>query len=535
MPDSQVYLGRVPWDSSYRHVRLFASLSDQTSGMLSRMTSALSDDDYTFIREGAPIRVFANADTLNGYNYCMYNNGGKWYYNFITRREYINENCTELTLERDVMQTWMFDYDRTACFVEREHVSDDSMFAHTVPEPNMPLEHTFQGGYVKHYSPTHIIVQTTEYPHYLTSTVEALGSDAVYGGVYHDAYSAAMFLVYDVREQAGVDALNTFMKSINACGAAEAIVNIIAVDAELIAGQYTNLSYDGAGYIPTQNYMMMTGTQPPVGEFTIPVPTTLDGYTPRNNKLFCYPFTSAVFGDYTGRTVDWLYELRDSLSSEGIEFTVVAPISTNMQAVVRPQGYNGIAGDYTETFTIDLTLKLPWTYDTFKNWAAQNLTATALNVIGSIIGMASSIAAPPLGAGGVVRALGVGQGAMGVADTFANASVMAMQPNKAMGNINGDVRLGTDTWGWFYQVKVPRREYAEIWDDFFDMFGYEVDIVKVPNFTGRPSWNYVRTRNCPYNGNVPSDDMETINNVFDAGVTFWHTWDVGNYSLGNGV
>ena len=112
---------------------------------------------------------------------------------------------------------------------------------------------------------------------------------------------------------------------------------------------------------------------------------------------------------------------------------------------------------------------------------------------------------------------------------------MSMQPNRAMGNINGDVRLGTGTWGWYYRVKVPRREYAEIWDGFFDMFGYEVDVVKVPEFTSRASWNYVKTRNNAWDGDCNPADMAQVNAVFDAGITLWHTWDVGNYGLSNGV
>lgn len=533
MPDSKVYVGRVPWDSSYRHVRLFGSAGEQTSTLLGLMTSAFSDDDYTFIREGAPIRIFVPADQLNGYNYCMYNNGGKWYYNFIDSAVYVNENCTELTLTRDIMQTWMFDYDRNPVFVEREHASDDSLFAHTVPEPDMPIEYTYQDAYIKHYSPSIIIVQTTEYPHYLTSTVEAMSADPVTGGVYHGAYSASMNLVFKTNPE-GIEAIKRFMKSINACGAAEAITNIIAVDPEIIDNQFTNLSYDGAGWIPTQNFMMNTDTSTPVKEFTIPQPKTLDGYTPRNKKLFSYPFTNAEVGDFTGRNMDLMFELAND-AGNGIPFTVVAPISTNMQALIRPTAYNGTAGDFMEPFTVDLTVKLPWTYDTFKNWAGQNLVANSLNVLGSIIGLAGTIAAAPTGVGGVVGALGIGQAIAGATAPLAETATMSMQPNKAMGNINGDVRLGTNTWGWYYRVKVPRREYAEIWDGFFDMFGYEVDTVKVPNFTGRPAWNYVKTRNCSYNGNVNAHDMAQINNIFDTGVTFWHTNDVGNYGLANGV
>ena len=538
MPDSKVYLGRVPFDSSYRHTIWFGSREDQTTQMLAHMTSAFSDDDYTFIREGAFIRVPVNADSLNGYNYCMYNNGNKWYYNFITSIEYLNENTTAIHLQRDVFQTWLFDYDKTACFVEREHVADDSRYAHTVPEPDMPIEYTYQTVQAHVYSPDSVIVQTTEYPHYMTETIEAVSSDAVTGGIYHGAYSASLFLIFRVSEQSGRDALSMFMKSINEAGAAEAITNVIAVDNDFFGStDIMPLSYDGAGYIPPNNYMMRTDTPAPTIEEEVAPPVTLDGYTPRNNKLFSYPFTHCEIGDFTGKTMDALFELsRDD--NHYLNLYMRAPISTNMQGLIRIRDYYSSIGSglSTDVFTIDLSVKLPWTYDTFANWAGQNALANAMNILGSAFALGSSLASPgTAAASGAVRALGAGQAMTDVAGSLGTMATMAQQPNKAMGNINGDSRLGTTTWGWFTRIRVPRVEYARIWDDFFDMYGYEVDRIKVPEFASRPNWNYVKTSNCPYNGNVNAEDMALIQNIYNNGVTLWHTWDVGNYSLSNGV
>lgn len=538
MPDSKIYLGRVPFDSSYRHTIWFGSASEQSSEMLSHMNAAFSDDDYTFIREGGIVRVPVNADSLNGYNYLMYNNGNKWYYNFITSIEYLNEGTSAVHFTRDVFQTWMFDYDKTACFVEREHVADDSRYAHTVPEPDMPLEYTYQSVEEHVYHPNCIIVQTTEYPHYVTEQLQPMSSDPVTGGKYHGAYSASLFLVFHVSEQSGLDALAQFMKSINAAGAAEAITSIIAVDPQFFGpGDVVPLEYAGALCIPPDNYMMKTGTSAPkIEEYIVP-PTTLDGYTPRNNKLFSYPFTNGEIGDFTGKTMDVMFEL-STADNHYIHLFMTAPISTNMQGLIRTSAYYSSLGTglSSDVFTVDLSVKLPWTYDTFANWAGQNVLANAMNIIGSAFALASSLVSPGTAAvSGIVSALGVGQAVTGVAGSLGTMATMAQQPNKAMGNINGDARLGTSTWGWFTRIRVPRQEYARIWDDFFDMYGYEVDCIKVPEFASRPSWNYVKTANCPYNGNVNPEDMELIQNIYNAGVTLWHTWDVGNYSLSNGV
>lgn len=535
MPDSKVYLGRVPFDSSYRHTIWFGSATEQSSEMLSHMNTAFSDDDYTFIREGGIVRVPVNADSLNGYNYLMYSNGNKWYYNFITSIEYLNEGTSAVHFTRDVFQTWMFDYDKTACFVEREHVADDSKYAHTVPEPNMPIEYTSQTQLEHVYTPMSVVVQTTEYPHYPTETIEAWSSDAVTGGVYHGAYSASKFLIFRTYEQSGRNALATFMKSMNAAGAAEAITNIIAVDDQFFGdSDVLPLSYEGSGVIKPDVYMMNVNTDAPIIDYQVLAPTSLKGYVPRNNKLFSYPFCYCELGDFTGKVYDVLFELSGYEGNE-LHLKLQAPISTNMQGVIRIDDYNGDSDVNTDIFTIDLSVKLPWTYDTFANWAGQNALANSLNVLTSGVGVLSSLAAPVMGAPAVVSALGIGQAAYNTADTLSSAATMAQKPNRAMGNVTGDVRLGTRTWGWFTRIRVLREEYARIWDDFFDMYGYEVDRIKVPEFASRPSWNYVKTANCPYNGNVNPEDMEQIQNIYNAGVTLWHTWDVGNYSLSNGV
>ena len=539
MPDSKVYLGRVPFDSSYRHTIWFGSREDQTTQMLAHMTSAFSDDDYTFIREGAFIRVPVNADSLNGYNYCMYNNGNKWYYNFITQIEYLNENTTAIHLERDVFQTWMFDYDKTACFVEREHVADDSRYAHTVPEPDMPLEYTYNGTTNHNYSPDYVIVETTEYPHYLTATTEAISADAVTGGKYHGIYSAAMFLVFNMVQNADGAMLEQFMTSMNAAGAAEGIVHIFAVDSSIFSeGDIIPLDYDGIGATPPsmeRMKMMARNTAPNENTIYQAPPTTLDSYKPRNNKLFSYPFTYCEIGDYTGKTVDLMFELSRE-DNHAIRLREEVPVSTSLTGVIRPINYDGHVGSpYSDVFTVDLSMTLPWTYDVFANWSAQNMVSNSLSVLGSIFSLGLTAASPATGASEAVRALGAGQAITGAAGSLGGIATMAMQPNKVMGNSDGGVKAATQTWGWFTRVRCPRAEYARIWDDFFDMFGYEVDRIKVPAFASRPSWNYVKTSNCPYNGNVNADDMARIQNIYNSGVTLWHTWDVGNYSLANGA
>ena len=62
-------------------------------------------------------------------------------------------------------------------------------------------------------------------------------------------------------------------------------------------------------------------------------------------------------------------------------------------------------------------------------------------------------------------------------------------------------------------------------DQYFDMFGYKVNTVKSPNVKSRKNWNYLKTINCNFTGNIPEKDMEKIKLIFDNGVTLWHNKD----------
>ena len=71
-------------------------------------------------------------------------------------------------------------------------------------------------------------------------------------------------------------------------------------------------------------------------------------------------------------------------------------------------------------------------------------------------------------------------------------------------------------------------------DDFFDMYGYATNLLKTPNISSRPEWNYVKTSGMCGDGALPSDDSKAIDSYFNNGIRFWNWGDhIGNYSLNN--
>lgn len=68
-----------------------------------------------------------------------------------------------------------------------------------------------------------------------------------------------------------------------------------------------------------------------------------------------------------------------------------------------------------------------------------------------------------------------------------------------------------------------KYQFAKRIDDYFSMYGYETDELKVPNINNRSNWNYIKTAGANIIGDVPETDLQEIRNMFDSGVTLWHT------------
>lgn len=100
--------------------------------------------DYKFIREGY-VSVGRPHDYLQNCNYLRFKNqdlngalmiAEKWYYAFITKIEYINDNVTGVYFTIDVLQTWLphIDYNLNECFIERMHSESDGVGANLATE-----------------------------------------------------------------------------------------------------------------------------------------------------------------------------------------------------------------------------------------------------------------------------------------------------------------------------------------------------------------------------------------------------------------
>lgn len=123
-PRGNIYLiNRAPLDLTYQHTIDFKTAEEQLSFWRSLVKYTLNN--YSYVRrERRFINVDKSFESLEAINYLFFQSRGdsKYYYCFVTDREYINDETTRLYFEIDVLQSFMFDYTFKPSFISQGHV-----------------------------------------------------------------------------------------------------------------------------------------------------------------------------------------------------------------------------------------------------------------------------------------------------------------------------------------------------------------------------------------------------------------------------
>lgn len=529
-PSSNIYIGSVPFDPSYRNYHYIPNRDTQYQHFLSLCPNSLRRGDYTYQRVNNSVVVPFNAETLYGYNYCMFQNenyGDRWFYSFITDVEYVNPNSSRLYLSLDLMQTWFPDCTMKSCLVEREHVNDDTIGAHLKDEGFDPGE--LKCTYYSFDNQNQYL-----YP-VIASAVEPL-KDGTYvniaGNLYNGVYSGCALTVFlSQSDFAG------FINALANNGQQDAISAIYMIP-EFLA---TNKTAKSNGW----GYWLDANISAPSEELSYNVGINdLDGYVPKNNKTLIYPNQYFEVTNFTGQTQRFRLEFFDT---PGVaKFDKTGGCLQNSTLVYIPKGYNGISGRCVENaiYMADFPT-CNWVYQTFLNMYGQsqvdlfgmkyntmNEFALATSFVNATQKVTSE--ASRLNVNGMLEEFV--NGALDMTSIYNDFSKATRTPNTSRGGLNSTtslVNIGSYTVG--FRKYTCRAEIAKQIDDFYSIYGYLVLENKVPNITGRPAWNYIKTNGASVVGPVPSTVLASINALFDRGITFWHTNDVGNYALDNSI
>lgn len=499
VPISEVHLLKgVPLDNSYNDTLTFV---DSTAQYLYFKGKVKTGCDFYNLRPvdlNNKLNLSINAYSVYDCNYLMFKNANfnsKWLYAFITDIKFVSINVCQISFELDIMQTWYFDYQLLPSFVVREHTNDDTIGSNLVPENVETGEYVSNGVENLNYSDMNVCVLTSLKSDMTPASGKCVnniysGLDAITGNSAHN-----------------VGAVNSVLQTYIQNGKEDAIAAV----------------YQYPAYCEGSTPTSATASQHSIQSNL----TSLDGYVPKNNKLFTYPYNFLAVSNNEGKGNTYRYE--QFTNPADINFTVIGVAISTPCLFLYPTSYRGIGPDYDSGLTISNFPQCAWAGDAFKAYLAQNKGALALSTlanVGSAVG--GAISGNPIGAVA---------GIAGIAGEIAKVYDHQQIPPTIHGQVNTDcLNSGMNRIQFsFYKMSV-KHQFAEIIDDFFSMYGYKTNRVKTPNRTGRAVWNYVETRNCQIVGDVPFNDMSKIKSIYNSGVTFWHNPDyVGCYTMNNPI
>jgi hypothetical protein len=579
-------LSNVPFSNDYKNTRWFDTITDQTTYFTNKnVIHSMTEANFQRVEGKHFIKVDKSIDELWSTNYLMFQNtqyNAKWFYAFVTKLEYSQRNTTYVHFQIDVFQTWTFDMTFKPSFVVREHRplwnTDGTPVINTVDEglnygteyDNVKIEN-FQpnGGYK-------FLVIVSKTPMHSGATANIVKASVI-GTPQPLSYYLIPFKDDDLTPTVLIGGLDS------AISPPSQVLNQLYVDTKAVNNI---ISFYVTDYIGIQtNYSAGSGGLPDVLEFTntenvlssVTVGDTLEilyvekvvdfeitlglidtdkyeGFeTVKESKLLMHPYCLTTLDDFKGNRVDFKNEY---INSPSLDLLIKGSLGTSNKVSYGIADYNYSASSLknelsNETALINntpsdvpiindyLAAFLQGHKNSLQNQKSSLLFNGMMNTLGSAVGgVASAGTGNPIGVASA--GLNIVQGA--------GSTVLQLQgieaKQKDIGNTPPQIaKMGSNTsydygnnYNGVYVIKKQiKSEYRKKLADFFNLFGYKTNEVKVPNFHTRQYWNYVETTSCIITGNFNNEDLQELKSVFDSGVTFWHTDDVGNYLLDNGV
>ncbi len=521
-PSSNIYILKdCPLESSYDHTLWFDSVDAQTDYFQSLAKYRFTKVSYQRKDRGY-LKLEVPVENLYDCNYIMFQNekfGDKWFYAFLTNQEYVSNNVSLIKYSLDAMQTWFFDYTINECFVEREHVADDTLGKHTVPEKLDigEYQHIYldQNDRFSWKEGDYVVGVITVYDEAAVPNPNRTG---IYGGVY-----SGLNILYF--EDLGEGGLQSWIQQVVDNNGEDGIIAMFMCPKDFYVAEgsgskhYDNEKCNTSDAV-TWTYTYGDGNEQKTG--------------PRNNKLYTYPFNLLVVNTMAGQTGEFRFEFMDD--PKKFEYILDGTFSAPPVVGLYPRNYNGQTYDRTEMVTLDSFPQCAFVTDSYRAWVAMNYRTQNVQGVGTIaqgvLGTLGSLAGgSPLGA-----LTNIAGSATNIGKQIAAWKTAETLPPRAHGELNTTLPMANDSLGFrFYNMRI-RPEYARIIDDYFDRYGYAVHTQKVPNRNVRPHWTYTKTVNCTITGSVPNDDMQKIIAIYNRGITFWVKGsEVGNYTLDNRV
>lgn len=530
-PNTRIeFLRGVPLDPGYENTLYFDTLAQQDAYFYGKLALAINRASYQREERGWLKVSWSAAEndnpviaTLYDISYMRFRNSNfenKWFYAFVDNVDYVNNNTVRVRYHIDVMQTWAFDYVFNQCMIEREHTETDYIGENTIPENFELGDYIFDNAQEFNYEPTAVVVTAGDFG-------GTYGSGVVVPGLSTkgDWFSGVHFYPFPLHVQQQVDALNQMLEdAYTDRDKLNTIIAVFVMPNSFITPQF-----------PPQEFTESVITASQVGGYM------LGDYPCRNAKLLTYPYNLLYVTNYQGGHMELHFEYFSDPTN--CKLKVWGNMSVNPALILYPNNYKTTGDNFDEMLECTGFPMCAWANDAYKAWVAQNagtLITTGLTIAGGIAyGAYKSFNYTPDRSipfsvmGETRRPLHTGESLnfspskelvgsiVAAINAVGKIADHAVEPPTAHGSSNGNVQYQAGKMTFMWCHKHIRPEYAEIIDNFFDMYGYATHRVGYPRRNVRPCYTFVKTVNCSMDGNVPTEDLRLIESIFDKGVRFW--------------
>lgn len=574
-------LSGVPFSNDYKNSRWFDSLSEQTTYFLAKPVT-YSYSEHNFQRQNGKtfIKVMKSVDELYNVNYLMFRNtayNNKWFYAFVTELEYVQKNTTYVHFQIDVLQTWLTDMNFLPSMVVREHCplwnSDGTPVINTVDE-GLHYGTDYDVLKIDNYLPyddvLFLVIVSKSLLHgtnakKITPTLNGLPQPLSYY-IHPFRLDGTSPTVNIAGSDVSISSITDMLRNIFT--QADAVNNVVSLyvteylgfDVQYASGaislpdvvaEVAPISDNTNPNINTIHLKQMVGYT----EQTKVYPDKYSGYgSVTESKLLMYPYALTILDDFKGnRSVikneyihqndlsisvkgsmgvnnKTAYTVNDYLVKTNLNYSLIASLE---QAIINNSPNDvPILSDYLSAY-------LQGNRNSIENQKNSIMFNGVMGGIGNAIGgIASGASGSPAGLASAITGIGSGMGnavlqLQGLQAKQQDIANLPPQMVKMGGNTAFD--YGNSIRGVYIIKKQILPEYRTKLTDFFNMFGYKLNEIKVPNFHTRRYWNYVQTASCNITGNFNNADLQELKQVFDNGITLWHTDAVGSYGYANEV
>jgi hypothetical protein len=547
-------LSNVPLSLNETNQLWFDSVTAQTSYFSGKV--ARTFNEFTYQRkERNYIAVPINAELLYNCNYLMFQNSNyanKWFYAYITDIQYVNPNTAWVFYQIDPFQTWLGQIQFKQSFVEREHTT---RYKNGVPVINTIDEGLNYGteyqivsdtAYKNYGNTVFILVTAKDYLHKLPSGLNRpfprnIGNVPQSFFNYIFPISLTGYRAWNYKGNALLSWGEFYAKIITESSYIGKVVNLTLLDYVPLNVQVDNAdanitNMDNVELYNARDDLGLVGsilyvTDGAFSESTIDCGnkyTNFPNYA--ESKLLMYPYSYTKVTDMRGNEFDIKNEY---INGQNLKFSVrgsIAPQVKTAYEVVNYKKKTNLLGGIINNNVSSMAIIDDYTAAYLQGNQNTLISGAAVNAVSAIAGTVGNLAAGNLA--GVV-----GSGVGGINEIIQLNAKMKDIDNRPPNLRNQGNNYNFDFANGYTGVRVIKYtvtdEYQKTLTDYFKMFGYKINRVKLPNLHTRQSWNYVKTVDCTIVGNMPQDDLNSIKQMFNKGITLWHNTNVGNYGLPN--